>query len=258
MQDRNGPDHTSDNARLPNAQGFAPSLGPYSMSDFKSGSGKNNHHTRPANYMPNGQQIDTSSACLQALQSPKPLTEFAQDGERDLPVFGGMGGMGAHQLENPHLNRGRPQPLSAINMASSAANQQFVTNQLANMGQMGEAGSPSIRLGDSLSVMGKYQNKNVPLQAPEDLHEPPNMGSQFKPKVVIQTLAQAEQLAKNQMSSNSSSTPGLQKVKKLDLSSITEGHSSHNQKQQKAKKPSKLLAKMDSAERFDEDEIDLI
>lgn len=84
------------------------------------------------------------------------------------------------------------------------------------------------------------------------------MGSQFKPKVVIQTLAQAEQLAKNQMSSNSSSTPGQQKVKKLDLSSITEGHSSHNQKQQKPKKPSKLLAKMDSAERFDEDEIDLI
>jgi len=85
------------------------------------------------------------------------------------------------------------------------------------------------------------------------------VASAFKPKVVIQSLAQAEELAKKQMSSNSS-TPGIQKVKKLDLSSITDGQSSlhQTQKQPKTKKPSKLLEKMDSGERFDEDEIDLI
>ena len=156
MHNRNGPDHTGANAGVANAKASQQSLSKYSMSDFVSGSGQNNHNTRPANYMPNGQQIDTNSAYPQALTSPKPLTEFAQDGERDLPVFGGRGGMSAHQLENPHLNRGRPQPLSAINMASSAASQQFVSNQIAHMDQMGDASSPSIRLGDSLSVMGKY------------------------------------------------------------------------------------------------------
>ena len=79
------------------------------MSDFKSGSGKNN--ARTANYMPNGQQMDANSNDLLALNSPKPLTDYAHEVDRDLPVFGGMGAM-----ENPHLNRGRPQPLSAINM----------------------------------------------------------------------------------------------------------------------------------------------
>ena len=69
------------------------------------------------------------------------------------------------------------------------------------MDQMGDARSPSIRLRDNT----------------------PKMSSQFKPKVVIKTLAQAEHLAKNQMSSNSSSTPGIQKVKKLDFFIYTWG-----------------------------------